>query len=164
MKIRGKADERRSARRAPWVAVGTLAAYTALGSRSTALAKGVELDTSGDDGPPLQGQQPVLRYDIPAGPLETVLSAFQTVSSVALTLPTDSIKNLASPGVAGVYTAEQALQRLLSGTGVSFRFSDPNTAVLELRLRETVDVTASVRPSRRPSTRSPCATSRRRSR
>ncbi len=145
MKIRVKASERRSRRTAPWVAAGTLAAYTALGSRSAALAKGVEVDTTLEEAPAEQGQQPVLRYDIAAGALETVLAAYQSASGVVLTLPADSIKSLSSPGVSGVYTAEQALQKLLSGSGVTFRFSAPDAAALQVRLRESVEVTASVR-------------------
>jgi hypothetical protein len=59
VKIRVKASELRTRRTAPWMAVGTFVAYTALGSRSAALAQGVELDSSGGASPALQGQQPV---------------------------------------------------------------------------------------------------------
>ena len=145
MKIRVKAHEKSTRRTAPWVAAGTLAAYTVLGSRMAAPARAGEVSLDSESGPALQGQQPVRRFDIPADSLETVLGAFQSVSGVTITLPAGSIKGLASPGVSGDYTAERALQRLLEGTGVAYRFTAPDAAVLQIRLRESVEVTAVAR-------------------
>ncbi|HEX4277262.1 MAG TPA: TonB-dependent siderophore receptor [Bryobacteraceae bacterium] len=53
--------------------------------------------------------------------------------------------HLASPGVSGVYKPAEALERLLQGTGVTYRFTGAVTAVLELsKVVTAVDVTASV--------------------
>ncbi|HEY9284350.1 MAG TPA: TonB-dependent siderophore receptor, partial [Pyrinomonadaceae bacterium] len=51
---------------------------------------------------------------------------------------------LPSPGVSGIFTPEAALGRLLAGTGVAYRFADPQTVALELKLAaETVEVNES---------------------
>lgn len=88
----------------------------------------------------------VRRYDIPAGPLETVLAAYQTASGVIVTVPADLIRGNGSAGVSGMFTAEKALERLLTGTALGFRFTAPLTAVIEVRVaNESVDVRAATR-------------------
>ena len=47
-----------------------------------------------------------------------------------------------SPGVAGLYTPQAALQKLLSGTGIGFHLTGPDQALLEIQgLATSVDVT-----------------------
>ncbi len=70
------------------------------------------------------------RYDIPAGPLDAALSAYQAASGVAVTAPVELVRGLTSPGVSGVYTADQALLQLLRGTSLTFRFTAPFAASL----------------------------------
>ena len=90
----------------------------------------------------------VRRYDIPAGPLDTVLSAYQAASGVSVTFPADLVRNIGSAGVSGLYTANQALEHLLRGTSLTFRFTAPLAATLEIRVAsESVEVTAARRPS-----------------
>jgi catecholate siderophore receptor len=102
---------------------------------------------------------PVLRFDIPAGLLPEALAAYEKTTGVRVEIrdrtdptdPTDPISpisGIASPGVSGLLTAEQALDELLAGTGVTYRFADALTVALEVQwLAETVDVTASPAPS-----------------
>jgi catecholate siderophore receptor len=60
---------------------------------------------------------------------------------VALAL--DSIGTIQSPGVSGVFTPQDALRRLLSGTAVAFRFTGAADVVLDVEAQsESVRVTA----------------------
>ena len=45
------------------------------------------------------------RYDIPEGPLETVIAAYQSASGVTVTFPADLVRGITSPGVSGLFTA-----------------------------------------------------------
>jgi catecholate siderophore receptor len=86
----------------------------------------------------VQGQQ-TQRFDIPPGPLETALATFQKLTELQVLVPNEKLRTIPSPGVSGVYTAERALAQMLSGTGVTYRFSGPNIVTLGLE-----GVTASV--------------------
>lgn len=124
------------------MAVGALVAYTAVSGRMAAVAHAHEAGAAfAADQLPAQGQEPVRRFDIPAGVLDSVLQAFQSATGVTVAAPSDAIKALASPGVSGVYTIEQALRQMLKGTGVAYRFTAPETVSLELRVNESVLVT-----------------------
>ncbi|MFT3815822.1 MAG: TonB-dependent siderophore receptor [Acidovorax sp.] len=57
-------------------------------------------------------------YDIPAGPLGTVLKRFATESGVLLATTPELVQGRQSPGVRGSYSAQAALDVLLSGTGL----------------------------------------------
>src|SRR5262249_60674198 len=72
------------------------------------------------------------RFDIPPGPLETVLAAFQKLADLQVLLPNEKLSAIPSPGVSGVYTAEKALSQILAGTGVTYRFTGPKIVTLEL--------------------------------
>ena len=88
----------------------------------------------------------IRRYAIPEKPLETVLAAYQSASGVTVTFPADLVRGITSPGVSGMFTAEQALARLLDGTSLTSRFTAPFAAVIEIRIAsESVDVTATTR-------------------
>ena len=121
------------------MAVGTLAAYTAMGSRSTARAEEAT-GSSGSTKPAAQTEQPVRRFDIVAGPLDAALQAFEAVTQVKVQAPSASLRGFASPGVSGVFTAEQALAQLLSGTRITFRFTGTDEVKLEVRSQESVVV------------------------
>jgi catecholate siderophore receptor len=85
------------------------------------------------DGSNAQQLQP-LSFDIPPGPLEVVLKAFEKITGITVTLSEDGIKSLPSPGVSGLRTVEQALEVLLTGTGVSHRFTAPTAVTVEIRV------------------------------
>ncbi|MGH9630713.1 MAG: TonB-dependent receptor plug domain-containing protein, partial [Bryobacteraceae bacterium] len=133
-----------------WLAAGTLVIYTAVGTKTVTLAHAQ--DTRSALEVSLQaaqaGTSPVRRFDIPPGPLEPVLSAFESASGVKVQLGSEGIGDVASPGVRGVHPIEQALRLLLSGTGVTYRFTAPAMVALELRgPNESVEVTARVAPA-----------------
>jgi catecholate siderophore receptor len=123
------------------VAVGTLAACTTLGSgRLARPAFASEDGAAGGSGAP-QSQQPVRRFEIPPADLDTVLAAFEAASGVSVTSP-PSIRAVASRGVTGDLTPEQALRQLLEGTGIQWRFTAADAVELEVRVLESVTVTA----------------------
>jgi catecholate siderophore receptor len=112
-------------------AVGFLVAYTVGESRALNVAhikddkivaaKSVEKETA-----------VVRRFSIPAGTLEEVLTAFEKVSGWRIVIP-DDIKTIASQGVTGDYTEEQALKQILQNTGVIYSFTAPKEVSLKLQ-------------------------------
>lgn len=127
--------------------LGALVAYTVGDSRAVALAR-----VRRGDGDAQQQQQAatsqrrgqavvVRRFDIPPGALAEVLASFQSLTGVRVSLAEAQIGTLPSPGVSGVFTVEQALKQLLTGTGVAYQFADAQSVTLELKgVAETVEV------------------------
>jgi len=72
------------------------------------------------------------RFDIPPGPLETVLATFQRLTDLQALIPNEKLRAIPSPGVSGVYTVENALAQILAGTGVTYRFTGSKIVTLEL--------------------------------
>ncbi len=155
---KSRKSHRRSSSKTPWVAMGALVASATLGvrldavhdPRLTALRFVVPSETLGgawrDDTPSARPDPPVRRFDIPAGPLDAALEAFTRVSGLRITLSDPVINTLQSAGVSGVFTAEQALERLLAGTAVGFRFTSSDSVSLNLAgTAEFVEVTGSPR-------------------
>jgi catecholate siderophore receptor len=132
----------RPAAPAPWLAMGTFVACTALSGEMAAPAAAQE--TGGGLGsllPAVQGQA-IPSLNIAAGSLRTVLAAFKEATGIAVNVTNDAVLDLPSPGVSGSLTAENALRTILDGTHVTYRFTSPLAVTLELRLRESVDVSA----------------------
>ena len=130
-----------------WTAIGTLSAFLFLSSiegRRLAAATVVTARSRSTRAQDQTGALPVRRFDIKPGPLEIVLGAFDSITGLHVILSNTEISNVASPGVIGVYTAEQALNRILVGTGVSYRMTGADSVTLELAgPAETVVVEAS---------------------
>ncbi|MCM3870866.1 MAG: TonB-dependent receptor plug domain-containing protein, partial [Pyrinomonadaceae bacterium] len=122
-------------------AMGMLVAYSAGSSRAVTL-RYVRGADPGIAAAFLQGQaQQTQRFDIPPGTLGEVLSAFEKVTELKVELQNDKIRDLASPGVSGIYSHEQALKQILTGTGVSYTFADSGLVKLEIQAQsETVEV------------------------
>ena len=99
---------------------------------------------------PPQGRTMSYQFAIPAGPLDVVMAAFQLATGIAVTFPPiEGLGAIGSAGVAGTFTAEEGLERLLAGTSVVARLSGPRAYALELRAAsERVEVTACVEPYR----------------
>lgn len=80
------------------------------------------------------------QFQIPPGTLGEVLTAFEKMTGWRVEIP-DNIKDIASPGVSGNYTEEQALKQILQNTGVVYTIISPNNIQLKLQgPAETVDV------------------------
>jgi catecholate siderophore receptor len=83
-----------------------------------------------------------VHFEIAAGPLAGAMTQFSAATGIRVTILTNGIGELQSPGVRGTMTARQALQQLLNGTGVSSAFTAATAVALDLRpLTETVSVT-----------------------
>ena len=120
-----------------WLAMGTmgaLMAYSAVGGKTVVPAYAME-NIGGVKGSYVtaQAQAPVHRFDIPPGPLDDVLNAFQSVTGLRVQVENDNLRTLSSPGVKGVFNAAQALKQLLTGTGLAYSFTDAKTIQLELK-------------------------------
>ena len=70
-------------------------------------------------------------FAIAAKPLPQALSDFSRVTGISVVYTDEAPYGLTAPAVNGPLSAEQALQRLLSGSGFTFRRSDAHTLVLE---------------------------------
>lgn len=128
-KSRKRAKTRRRGPRYWIVAIstmGALIAYCPANNHNIVLGK-ARLDNDAA----AQTQQQI-SFNIPSGTLESVLLAFQKGSGLQVVIPNDAMRPLASPGVVGRYSPEQALREILRGTGISYRFSDKQTVILEI--------------------------------
>ena len=126
-----------------WVAAGTLAAYAAIGANRPALAAIWKSDPNADG---TAATLPLKRFDIPAGPLDVTITAYEKATglSVKLVLPAGTLAGFNSKGVVGLYREDEALRQILDGTGLNYRAEDAATMVVGVQAKDTVSVTASV--------------------
>ena len=129
-------------------ALGTLVAYSAIGSKTINVACAQELggpSQANSRATQTQGALPELSFDIQPGPLGPALAAFEAATGLHAKVAKDNMLTLASPGVSGTYTAEQALQRILKDTGVTYRFTSSTAFTLDLKVvASSIDVTTTV--------------------
>ncbi len=124
-----------------WVTMGTIVACSAVGSETinVAYAQAAPQPTGA------VSQTQAQRFDIASGPLSEVLPQFARATGVTFSLSLNSIGTIASPGVSGTFTIHDALQHLVEGTSVTFRFTAPTAVTFELHGRnESVVVTGHV--------------------
>ena len=105
--------------------LGMLLASTALHG---ALAATV---TTGETPAQVAQQGRTTTFAIAAGPLPGVLAAFGQATGFQVLYPSDIAQGVSSPGVTGTLAPQDALIRLLAGTGLIARFVDPDTVTLE---------------------------------
>jgi catecholate siderophore receptor len=126
-----------------WMAVGTVAAYATFSSDAVFKVyaqQGRPAPTVNASGQ-TQGLT-VRRFDIPPGTLDTVLPVFEKTAQFSVTVPKDTMRGIWSPGVAGLYTPQAALQKLLIGTGIGYHLTGPDQVMLEIQgMATSVDVT-----------------------
>ena len=133
MQSKPRQRARKARRRGPkyWiVAIGTLGmlvAYCPRNSHQIVLGR-----TKLNDEATATQVQNRLTFDIPPGTLESVLIPFQKVSGLEVIIPDAAMRPIASPGVKGRYSLDQALREILRDTGISYRFTDRRTVVLEI--------------------------------
>ena len=110
------------------------AASTAVGARTVTPAYGQPVQAGA-----AQSSERV-SFDIQAGTIGAVAVAFEAATGISLALANDAIRDLPSPGIRGTFTPQQALDRMLSGTGVGFAFTGDRVVTLDLRTSEFVAV------------------------
>ncbi|WKL54052.1 TonB-dependent receptor [Pseudomonas kielensis] len=71
------------------------------------------------------------RFDIAAKPLPQALSDFSRVTGISVVYTDEAPYGVTAPAISGQMSAEQAMQRLLSGSAMTFRQTDGHTLVLE---------------------------------
>jgi catecholate siderophore receptor len=129
-----------------WLAMGTLAAYAAMSANRPAFAAApLKAEPNGGAAATL----PLKRFDIPAGTLEDAIAAYEKTTGfkVKIVLPSGTLAGFNSPGVSGLYREDEALRRLLVGTGLNYRAEDASTMVVGVQARDTVSVTAAIADS-----------------
>ncbi|MCR8931680.1 MULTISPECIES: TonB-dependent receptor [unclassified Pseudomonas] len=100
-------------------------------------------------GEPAQLDTLALRvYDIPAGPLGATLSSFAVDAGIALSFQPALTDGLSSPALSGRYSTQEAVNRLLAGSGLDMvRRSDGSYTLVARRV--TLDETAVIGTDRR---------------
>jgi catecholate siderophore receptor len=86
-------------------------------------------------------------FTIPAGTIGAAADQFRTVTGIRVVFANEEIRDLPSPGVSGSMTAEQALDRLLMGTGVGYVFTARDLITMDLRTAEFVSVSGQEAPT-----------------
>ncbi|MCQ8130636.1 TonB-dependent siderophore receptor [Methylomonas rivi] len=74
-------------------------------------------------------------FDIPAQALSGALTRFSAATGLQVLYDGDLTQNINAPALKGDYSAEQALRKLLQGSGLNYRFSNGNTVTLEKAAR-----------------------------
>jgi iron complex outermembrane receptor protein len=110
-------------------------ALPAFSSPLPALAAGTSAQNTADP------QSTTLNFNIPAQPLADALNAFIATSDWQVGFPAGMAKDVRSTAVNGNYTPQQALQRLLTGSGLSYRLTGANTVTLEQAPQSKADTT-----------------------
>lgn len=109
-----------------WALTGALMASVALGGAATPVF--AQQDSAGTPGPTRPSTR---RFDIPAGPLSRAMAAWMNNTGINVFDPQGVVGDLRTPGVTGVLGDEEALHRLLAGTGLTYRFTSSRALRLE---------------------------------
>jgi len=96
--------------------------------------------------PPAPAARPTLvaqtrPFNIPAQPLDSALAAYAAATGVQVLYDSRITSGLQSPGVSGPLAPEEALRRLVAGSGLLVRFTGARAATLEKVQASTPDVT-----------------------
>ena len=74
----------------------------------------------------------VVAFDIPAQDLNAALLAFAGRAGLQIFYDVQRVQGLRSAALVGSFAPQQGLTQLLSGTGITFRFTGPNTVSLDV--------------------------------
>lgn len=103
----------------------------------SALACSIALPSLGETGSApgreqAQGQsERVVHFDIPAQDLDSAMTRFADQAGLRLLGASGDLAGKRTAGISGSHTVARALGALLAGSGVSWRFTEANTIVLE---------------------------------
>lgn len=75
----------------------------------------------------------VYRFDIAAQPLYAALSQLAEQTGIQFVYSPDLVRSLQAPALSGSMTADQALQKLLAGSGLAHKAGQGNSVILEKR-------------------------------
>ena len=105
-----------------WLQVSALS-FSALALLPLSIALAAEAGTD--------QQRAQFSFALAAKPLPQALSDFSRITGISVVYTDEAPYGITAPAVSGQMSAEQALQRLLSGSGFTFRRTDGHTLVLE---------------------------------
>ena len=80
---------------------------------------------------------PLYAFQIPAQPLADALRAYGLITGISVLAPSGALRQRYSSAVQGSFAAPEALQRMLSGTGLLAHFPAANAAIIQLPAGET---------------------------
>jgi catecholate siderophore receptor len=125
--------------------VGTLAAYSVMGSSPQAKAASKASEGAAGAGAPPAANLPVKKFNIAAGGLDDGIKAFeqQTGMRVKVDIPLSTLAGFQTKGVSGMLPEEEAMRQLLEGTGLSYKIQNPSTLVVGVQAKDSVDVSTS---------------------
>ncbi|MFA5632353.1 MAG: TonB-dependent siderophore receptor [Porticoccaceae bacterium] len=129
----------------PFAGRGILAAAIALALASAAPV--VAQDGNASQAATESRSQQRYQFDIPAMPLPQAIAELSAVTGLQVLYTERSTFKHTAPALRGSYTVSQALQRLLSGTGLTMRFTGANSATIELASQGGVKKLSTVRVS-----------------
>src|ERR1700722_17867062 len=129
----------RSAR--TWLTLGTAAAYAAVSLTRSSPTWAQNANTPNTK-PREEQSLSVRRLEIPAGPLDVTLAAYQRIAGIDINyaVPAETIAGFRSPGATGLYSEDQALRAILTGTGLSFRIDSTGRVTISVSSNESVMV------------------------
>jgi len=113
------------------VAVGAVRRAAWAGVCAAALMAGSPAWAESGIGPAQTAQTLQRQFEIPAQPLADALTEFGRQSDLRVTIDGALVRNLSAPVVSGAMTPEEALRRLLDGTGLAGRFVESDLVIIE---------------------------------
>jgi iron complex outermembrane receptor protein len=117
-------------RRAAWLGLCAAALMGGLPAWADSPAQSVQAAQS----------QPQRQFDIPTQSLAGALTEFGRQAGLRVTVDGALTRDLATPGVTGAMAPEEALRRLLEGTGLAGRFAESDLIIVERVAVEGTDV------------------------
>lgn len=102
---------------------GTIALLAATGNVTSAAAQQAD--------PPVAPAERRIAFDIPSQDLNAAILSFANAAGIQTFYDVSRIQGLRSTAVTGTLTPRDALARLLTGTGMTFRFTSPTMVALE---------------------------------
>ncbi|MGE3512351.1 MAG: TonB-dependent receptor plug domain-containing protein, partial [Vicinamibacterales bacterium] len=118
----------------------------ALGAVATAMpvAAAAAAQDAPQQSPVPDRSQVTFPFNISAGPLDSVLTAFERITGIRVALANADLGTLPSPGVSGTMTARAAVSRLLVGTSLEASASGGGFEIAIAGLSEDVQVVGAI--------------------
>ncbi len=79
---------------------------------------------------PHTGHAQGIRFDVPPQSLGTALDSLAKEAGLQILYPPEAVEGLRTRGVQGEYTPQEAIKRLLDGTGLHYQFLKDNTVTV----------------------------------
>ncbi len=119
-----------------WLLAG--ASALALTAASPAVARS-QVDEAGAGAVRLARAEQTYEFDIPSKPLPRAIADFSAVTGLQVLYTETSTYDHTAPALRGAFTAKQALDRLVAGSGLSYRYTSANAVTLERNAAEESD-------------------------